>query len=309
MVFDFSFSYLIKQANARPQWFLATFAAAIYFIIFIILALDVFQNDLWFGFCVWGKNIIENPPAERSCGDADAYPRHNSHLGCFYVGLTTFALQLVIFFTDKKRNEGNNLTMHYMILFILFFHGGLHWILQQVKYGEDFLGMNLIINCYRENVEKEPFFMPLLCVYALWTFFLSLYILHLGTNEYRFKKSIFLTVSTVAIVYNQPQFVLSALFVMTHMLCCWCGLQTENPPSVFSSVWVANTFTVVNTIAIVELVACEKVLKPFWGHVWYDIGLSFVALAGGLAIGGRDNFNFTPDPNMYKPTPKGDKEP
>lgn len=270
------YSYTIQQINAKPEWALALFLSIIYFIIFGLIAQNVLPNKLLFGFCVWGDP--DEPNAVDGCGDSSL----NSHMGCFVIGMTAFMLEVVLYFMDKNRNESRDRKLTYLTLsFILVVHGLLHGFLQQTKI-ENILGVDIVINCYRNFDEYRLLVLIGMIVFGLWSFSLSMAILYLGLDRIDGPITIFsfmLTLAVLALTWDTGlELILPALFVTTHLLVCGIGLLSGTPSHIFASKTVGKCFIFATLAAIVELALCPE-YKPLGGHIWYDIGLASVALS------------------------------
>ncbi len=72
------------------------------------------------------------------------------------------------------------------------------------------------------------------------------------------------------------ELLLPGLFVVVHPLSCITGLLSNQPTF---NANVARAFAVCTIVGILEMSACDQVLKPIAGHVWYDLTLHAAVLA------------------------------
>ena len=289
---ELSLTYIKKQSEAKKEWAIAGVLSIIYFVIFVIIALNPHLNTLLFGFCVWGSPI--EPDDKIGCGDNhDGDHPLNSHMGCFLVGMTAFMIEIGIYFMDKRRNESTSRKLTYLTLaIILAGHGTLHWFIQQISIGHDIpiLGNGgIVVNCYRDLEGQRLFILFGTIFFGLWSFVLSMAIIYLGVGKINRTITIISIVLTAIVLWlsfeTKLQLILPSLFVMTHVLVSVVGLlakePTEEPNSpkwVFQSATVGKFFIFATSAAIVEITLCPEIYKPIGGHVWCDIGLALVAL-------------------------------
>lgn len=258
---------MLERIRNKPTWGVALLLSLWYAYIFLQVSRSKGEGSgLLFGFCVAG--YPETPDEKIGCENC---PDINSHVLAFVIDVFLTAVTGYLWYKDPDRD---NFKIVYLALgFIILIHGLLHWFLQQTTF--DFLP---IINCYREDTSQ---FEELgYIIFGAFSFVLSLIILGFGfgvKNWFTWIGSVIFTIAVVNLTQDTGgELILPGLFCIVHPLSCFTGLFTD--VKLFNGK-VATLFVICTAVGILELSSCQSVLRPFGGHVWYDITLHLAVVA------------------------------
>ena len=247
--------------GSKLSWTICLVVSIIYFLLFEAVANGVFDVGLLFGFCVWGKPNI--PDEENGCyKQAD-----NSHMYAFYIDALLTCLVVLLYLWNKQVDKLRHLAIGGIILA----HGVLHFVL--------FRG----INCYISPEDMPPKVEDVgYILFGIFTFALSVTILSFGfvENNNGWMGVILASagVTTLVVALSKDtgsQWVLPALFAVSHPLSSVTGLFTKSP--VFSSN-MGWAFSVATITGILELTTCLTFYRGIGGHMWYDITLHIAVI-------------------------------
>lgn len=246
------------------SWILSSIASTIYFILFVVVSngkihdfLPSFNDGLLFGFCVW--STPETPSEEQGCH----HQMQNSHMYAFGVDVI---FTLAVGYLFMKETSKKQFWLFYLaIAFIILAHGALHFFIFQV------------INCYAEigsNMQMIGYIF-----FAVFTFVLCIIILWFAFPESKMMvlmSSLLCTAVTVTLtLHTGSEWILSALFAVSHPVSCIAGLLSKEP--IFSQ-HLGWGFLVATVVGILELVTCPVFYRAVGGHVWYDVALHSTVL-------------------------------
>jgi len=247
----------------KPIWFCASVLSILYGILFIAVSMNIVETELLFGFCVWGTPKF--PSKDLGCTGSP----QNSHSAAAVIDAVMTGLAGIFYFLD---NTPKKKTITYVATaFIIAAHGFLHYFLQQKTW-------EIVVNCYNRDLSQGIEGVGYI-LFTIFSFMLGLIILSFG---FGFKPRNFVFSAIFAfIVYNTTKntggdLILPGLFVIVHPLSCITGLISDKPA--FNKN-VASWFVVCTLVGILELFACENILRPVGGHLWYDLTLHSAVLA------------------------------
>jgi hypothetical protein len=250
----------------KPFWLLGLVLSVVYLVIFLLVSKGAIASPgLLLGFCVWGEPGI--PDEKDGCTNAPI----NSHILSFSVDLLMALVTGVVWHLNTARRSSN---AYIVCGTVILFHGLLHWLLQQTMF--DFF----IINCYKSNVGGDLEVAGYV-IFGIFTFCLSIVILVFGCgrNPLIVIGSGVVTFAVIAITKGTDgDLALPGLFCLVHLLTCIVGLYS-NAPSFNEN--VGALFALCTMVGIVELSACKDFLRPYGGHVWYDLTLHAAVIAAG----------------------------
>ena len=248
----------------KPFWLLGLVLSVIYLVIFLLVSNGAIASPgLLLGFCVWGEPGI--PDETDGCTNAPI----NFHILSFGVDLLMTLVAGIVWHLNTARRS----SITYIVCgTVILFHGLLHWLLQQTKF--DFF----IINCYKSNVAGD-LEVGGYVIFGIFTFCLTIVILGFGCgrNPLIIIGSGVVTFAVIAITNGTDgDLALPGLFCLVHLLTCIVGL-CSNAPSFNEH--VGALFALSTVVGIVELSACKDFLRPYGGHVWYDVTLHAAVIA------------------------------
>jgi hypothetical protein len=267
---------MLSLSSAKLPWLLAMVASAIYFVLFYIAATgpqekfpDYNYDGLMGGFCVWGAPVV--PDNAGGCITA-----HNSHVYAWYEDFIMTLFVVGAYFCSSKKQQEQLLT-YIAIGGIVFLHGFLHFCLYT------FLDPSCVISADAPAGQEEGSndFLGW-TAYIVFTFFLCLIIFYLGFAKQKgilkvLVLSVVVTFVTILLAIKfGHEWLLTALFATSHPVGSITGFKTTSP--LFSR-FVGWFFLLATIDGIVELMACEAFLKPYGGHIWYDLFLHTAVIA------------------------------
>lgn len=257
--------YFTNELINKPSWAFALLLSLIYAVAYHLVSSGLLDgSDLLFGFCVWGSPDMPSVEAP-GCKNA----RVNSHLLAFIIDVVMTILAGVFYVMDKREEK---IFSRYIVTgFIILLHGILHWFLQQTR-------LPIVVNCYNPDLSHDIQELGF-TIFASFSFLLGFIILWFGFGGLTlpFVGSTFFTILVVLLTKNTAgDLILSGLFVIVHPLSSLVGLLSDDPAF---HPGVAKLFAVCTFVGILELSACNNVLRPLGGHLWYDLGCSLAVLA------------------------------
>ncbi|OEU10785.1 hypothetical protein FRACYDRAFT_246653 [Fragilariopsis cylindrus CCMP1102] len=257
-----------NDIREKLSWAVASILSLVYAISFYAVSNGHIPNNLLFGFCVWGSP--DSPNEENGCTNSV----QNSHKSAFIVDLVFTLAVGIFYFLDKSKSKKTIIYLAYA--FIILMHGIMHWFIQNNTVPLE----TLRINCYTDiQSDASSFGRP---IFAIFSFCLAIIILGVGFYPVisRPMITIISIIFAVIVVYitdnsgtegKEGELILPGLFVVAHPLSCITGLLTTKTQMFSPSVgWL---FALCTLIGILELTLCKEILKPFGGHVWYDVTL------------------------------------
>jgi hypothetical protein len=255
---------------AKPYWTVALILSILYVCLFILVSKNVIPNTLLFGFCVWGNP--QTPTKEMGCIESPL----NSHWYSFIIDVIMTFLVGVFWCLDT--GSWKNSLFYMSCASLILCHGILHWFLQQTDANHhDWLPM--IVNCY---VPKDKMMGALIhfgyILFGSFSLLLCMVILGFGFgwNKYSMYASLVCTGMILMVTKDSGgELVLPGLFCIIHPLTCFTGLFSKSP--VFHEK-VGGMFILCTIVGILELTACDVVLRPLGGHCWYDFTLHLAVL-------------------------------
>jgi len=259
---------LLERIN-KLTWGVALLLSLLYAYIFFQVSRSKGEGSgLLFGFCVAG--YPEAPDKETRC---DNCPYINSHVAAFVVDVFLTAVTAYFWYKDPQKGGFKKDIVYLALGFIILIHGLLHWFLQQTTF--DFLP---IINCYRPDTSDIEEFGYI--IFGTFSFLLSLIILGFGfgvNKWFTWVGSVIFTIAVVVLTEDTGgELILPGLFCIVHPLSCFTGLFTKEP---LFNTKVATLFVICTAVGILELSSCKDILRPYGGHVWYDITLHLAVVS------------------------------
>lgn len=266
----------------KPWWVVASLLSITYATLFALVSHSLMQNNLLFGFCVWG--YPSTPDQLVGCSEATL----NSHSVAFFIDLAQFGLVGVLYVMDASPQHTKATAVYGLQAFFILVHGLMHCVLQQSV-------LPIQINCYSPDLHAHFYIFGALAFF-IFSFFIAHFVLALGfgemleLNKKRTFASLVFASLVLALTYHSDwELIFPTLFVMAHPLACATGLFSARPR--FNS-YVATIFAICTLFGVLELCACPSVLRPIGGHLWYDVTLhstGIVALPYFWAPGARSH--------------------
>lgn len=266
---------LLAVFQKKPAWFIASFLSFVYIFAFVGLVTGKIPNVLLFGFCVWGEYDGNDPSMDgtfpvKNCTD---FPI-NSHLVAFIIDTIMTVSAGLFYFLDKSDDKNKNWYYYPVMAFIIFIHGGLHWFLEQKVLPTQ---INCLVDPVPPQLNKQG-----TVLFAIFSFFLCLVVVGFGGFKLgAIRTSVISFVFALFVVYlstldQSGQYALQSLFVVIHPLSTVVGLLSDQ--LAFSPL-VAKWFCVATLVGIIEALSCKELLRPFGGHIWYDLTLHAAVLS------------------------------
>lgn len=237
----------------KRSWFISLILSVIYFFTFLAAAGKVFEDNLLFGFCVWGTP--ELPNKDLGCSESPI----NSHIIAFCIDVVMALSSVWFYMKDPAAKKG--IIMYIAIAAIILSHGSLHFLISSPT-----------INCYTvvdHELEEKGY-----TLFAIFTFFLCLIILGFAFN---FSTNILIGsgVFTGIVVFitqtiGNGEYTLPAMFCIVHPLSSFAGLFTKGTNFTSTVGW---WFVVATSVGILELATCAELFRKIGGHFLYDLTL------------------------------------